>query len=90
MDDDQRRLATKLGYPLLVVAENRLGCVHQVLSTVQVAISLGLGVQAVVLNQVRPRVDSAQAQNRELLEPFLERIDPKIAIWEQPYVPKVA
>jgi dethiobiotin synthetase len=83
-------LATKLGYPLLVVAENRLGCVHQILSTVQVAIGLGLGVQAVVLNQVRPRVDSAQAQNRELLEPFLERIDPKIAIWEQPYVPKVA
>jgi dethiobiotin synthetase len=80
-------LAIKLGYPILVVAENRLGCVHQILSTVQVATGIGLSVQAVVLNQVRPQVDTAQVQNRELLEPFLLRIDPRIAIWEQPYVP---
>lgn len=82
-------LACKLGYPILVVAENRLGCVHQILSTVQVAKTMGLAVQAVVLNQVRPQLDAARIQNRELLEPFLQRIDPKIAIWEQPYAPEL-
>jgi dethiobiotin synthetase len=81
-------LACKLGYPILVVAENRLGCVHQILSTVQIAKTMGLAVEAVVLNQVRPLVDTAEVQNRELLEPFLQRIDPKIAIWEQPYAPE--
>ena len=50
---------------------------------------MGLAVQAVVLNQVRPQLDAARIQNRELLEPFLQRIDPKIAIWEQPYAPEL-
>jgi dethiobiotin synthetase len=83
-------LASKLGYPIVVVAENRLGCVHQILSTVQVAKGMNLAVDAVVLNQVRPRVDTSEDQNRELLEAFLRRIDSKIAIWEQSYAPSAA
>lgn len=78
-------LAKRLGFPLILVAENRLGCVHQILSTLRAAISMGLDFRAVVLNQVRPSCDAASIQNRELLAPFLRGLGPKIEIWELPY-----
>jgi dethiobiotin synthetase len=83
-------LATRLGYPLIVVAENRLGCIHQILSTLRAAQSMGLAIESVVLNQIRQRVDSAQVHNRELLDAFLRHLSPEVEIWEEPYLPPEA
>lgn len=85
-------LALQLGFPLIVVAENRLGCVHQILATVQVALSYRMTVQAVVLNHVHAiphgeeTQESATVHNRRLLEPFLRGLNPEIEIWEQPHL----
>ena len=85
-------LAMQLGFPLIVVAENRLGCVHQILATVKVALSYQMTVQAVVLNHVHAiphgeeTQESATVHNRRLLEPFLRTLNPEIEIWEQPHL----
>jgi dethiobiotin synthetase len=47
----------KLNAPLLLVAENRLGTVHQTLATVEASQNRGLNVVAVVLNQVAGDLD---------------------------------
>lgn len=78
-------LALRLRFPLILVAENRLGCVHQILSTVRAAQGLGLSIQALVLNQLTSQIDPAQRHNRELLEPFLDALGERFPIWEVPY-----
>lgn len=83
-------LALRLQFPLILVAENRLGCIHQILSTIRAAHSLGLGIKALVLNQTTPEVDDAQRYNRQLLEPFLKDLGPKIEVWEEPFTPSDA
>ncbi len=52
-------LADELGYPLIVVAENRVGAINQALQTLIVAMTFrnGLNVAGVVLNQTRPLPD---------------------------------
>lgn len=80
--------ALRLGYPLILVAENRLGCIHQILSTVRAAQSMGLEIRSVVLNQVCPVVDPAQESNRELLEPFLRALLPEVEILSEPHSAK--
>ena len=80
-------LALRLQFPLILVAENRLGCIHQILATIRAAQSLGLAIETLVLNQRTPEVDDAQRYNRQLLEPFLRDLGPEIEIWEEPYMP---
>lgn len=79
-------LAVQIGFPLWIVASNRLGVVHQVLAAVTVALSRGLGVERVFLNQCVPTSDDASvASNARLLEPFLRRLSPKTEVLLVPH-----
>jgi dethiobiotin synthetase len=67
--------ARMLNTPLVLVAQDRLGVVHQVLTTIVAAEALGLRVVCVVLNQaiaVQPKTDPSVLSNRRLLEQFLK------------------
>ncbi|MBI1249532.1 dethiobiotin synthase [bacterium] len=61
-------LAKEFGFPLLVVAANRLGVINETLQTLITAKSWGLSVAGVVLNDVSENIDDAsRASNlREL------------------------
>jgi dethiobiotin synthetase len=58
-------LAYDFGFPLLVVARNALGTIHQTLATLVVAATFGdgLDVAGIVLNQSEPRVDASVGSN---------------------------
>lgn len=47
-------LAQRLGLPVLLVAEDKLGCINHILLSLQAIESRGLEVFAVVLNQINP------------------------------------
>jgi dethiobiotin synthetase len=79
-------VARQIGYPLWIIAPNRLGVVHQILATVSVAIGHGLVVEEVVLNDVLPTSNDRAAQNNErLLMPFLKRLTPETKFLRNPY-----
>ena len=79
-------IARRIGYPLWIVAPNRLGVVHQILATVSVAIGHGLVVEEVVLNDVLPTSNDRAAQNNErLLMPFLKRLTPETTFLRNPF-----
>jgi dethiobiotin synthetase len=79
-------LAAQIGYPIWIVASNRLGVVHQVLATVTVALARGLCVDRVFLNQCVPTTDDASVtSNARLLEPFLRRLSPKTEVIRVPH-----
>jgi len=68
-------LAIKLNAPLLLVAANRLGAIHQTLATVEAAQTRGLKIVAVVLNQVTGDLDPIlQKANEEELRRLLPGI----------------
>lgn len=74
-------IARQIGYPLWILAPNRLGVVHQILATVSVAIQHGLAVEEVVLNDVHPTSNDEAAQNNQrLLAPFLKRLSPETTL----------
>ncbi len=56
-DCDNRQFAAALGYPIVLVAENRLGVIHQVRATYEAIIrypSFPFTVNAILLSQPRP------------------------------------
>jgi dethiobiotin synthetase len=67
---DVADLARQFGYPLVVVAPNRLGAINQTLQTLLAARSIpdGPPVAGVVLNHVAPTDDPSAATNRRELE----------------------
>jgi dethiobiotin synthetase len=68
-------LALKLNAPLLLVAANRLGAIHQTLATVEAAQNRGLDIVAVVLNQVTEDLDPVlQKANEDELRRLLPDI----------------
>jgi len=71
-------LALHLNAPLVIVAANRLGCIHQTLATVEAAASRGLTTAAVILNQVTPPsgspLDSTNEQELRRLLPHLRLV----------------
>jgi dethiobiotin synthetase len=74
-------LARSIGYPLILVANNRLGVVHQVLATLTCAIVYQLQVAEIVLNNIeQASADTSVASNARLLDAFLHRIDADIPI----------
>jgi dethiobiotin synthetase len=80
-------LAETIGYPLWVVAPNRLGVVHHILSTITVAISRGLHVQTLYLNNMEAQsTHLAASSNARLLAPFLERLSPHTKIESIPFI----
>lgn len=79
-------LAHAMGYPLVIVARNRLGVVHQVLVTCEAANNYGLTVAEVVLNDVS-LADAGEALewNERLLRPFLARVAPGAKLRRERY-----
>ncbi len=74
-------LARAIGYPLVLVASNRLGAVHQVLATVQAALTYELEFESIVLNDVQPsQAGDAQQTNLRLLLPFVRRLCPNVPV----------
>jgi dethiobiotin synthetase len=70
-DDLVADLALELGYPLVIVAANRIGVINQVLQTLLVAKSYrsGMSVKAVVLNDVEQSSDDpSRASNLSELQ----------------------
>ena len=75
-------LALKLNTPLLLVAANRLGVIHQTLATVEAAQNRGLDVVAVVLNQVAQDLDPVM---RKANEDELRRLLPDVHLVMSPH-----
>lgn len=74
-------LANQLNYPLIIVAANRLGCVHQVLSTVHSALRVNLRIDRIILNCIDNKTTRKDAENNlRLLKPFLQEIDENILV----------
>lgn len=74
-------LARKIGYPLVIVARNKLGVVHQVLATCEAAKAKGLSVDEIVLNDVaHDEPWDAVNSNERLLAPFLAKLMPGVHV----------
>lgn len=63
-------LARSLGLPVLLVVQNRLGCLNHALLTLEAIRATGLRCAAVVLNDFAGTRDLAMATNREVLDEF--------------------
>lgn len=74
-------LAQALGLPVLLVAEDRVGCINHVLLTLEAAHKRGLQVKAVVLNRKNPapsdmdNLTELQALSKCEIFPFPEKCD---------------
>lgn len=67
-----RELAVEIGLPVLVVAQNRLGCLNHTLLTVRSIQSAGLRCAAVVLNGTPRSEDVASTTNAGVLAQILD------------------
>lgn len=63
-------VAVQFGYPVVVVAANRLGTINQTLLTLESILARGLPVAGVVLNNVSLEPDDSAADNAGLLRTF--------------------
>ena len=66
-DGSNADLADNLGLPLLIVVEDRLGCINHALLTIEAAQRRHLGITALVINQTR-RADRPDTDNFEELK----------------------
>ncbi len=85
-------LARDFGYPLVVVAANRVGTIHQVLATLCAAREYcpGLDVAGVVLSQRDPLPDAASQHNaRELARLCLVRVIATLKYRARSFTPPV-
>lgn len=74
-------LARAIGYPLILVANNRLGVVNQILSTLTSAMANQLQVVEIVLNHAsKEPADASAESNERLLRTFLRRLDANIPV----------
>lgn len=64
-------LAADLGLPVLVVAQNRLGCLNHILLTTHAVESMGLTCAGVILNDFTQESDLAMSTNAEILKSCL-------------------
>lgn len=64
-------LAAQLDVPVLIVAQNRLGCLNHTLLTVQSVRDRGLTIAAIVLNEAGATADLAQSTNETELRRLL-------------------
>jgi dethiobiotin synthetase len=65
-------LSCDLGFPVLVVAANRLGVINHTLLTVESIQQAGLPVAGVLLNDVADQADESTASNAIVLERMLD------------------
>jgi dethiobiotin synthetase len=64
--------ATSLGLPVIVIVNNRLGCLNHTLLTVHAIQRRGLACAGVILNHAQDERDAASISNRRVLETFLD------------------
>lgn len=57
-------LASALGLPILLVVENRLGCINQALLNVEAISNRGLKLRAIALNEPKVSLDENQDDNK--------------------------
>jgi dethiobiotin synthetase len=74
-------LAAELDLRVIVVAQNRLGCLNHTFLTVRAIEAAGLNCAGVILNHLTPGTDLAVTTNAEVLRsclsaPVLERFEP--------------
>jgi dethiobiotin synthetase len=67
-------LAVQFGYPLLLIAADRLGAVNHTLLTLEAAQKRGLRVEAIVLNRLPNSTTADRNHNRQLLQNFAPKI----------------
>lgn len=65
-------LCRRLDAHLILVIANRLGAIHQALSTVMAAGTMRLQVIGMILNQVTPQADAAVADNAAVIARFTD------------------
>jgi dethiobiotin synthetase len=65
-------LAVRLGLPVLVVVDNRLGALNATILTVRAIQARGLPVAGLVLNHLEEERDVASVTNRSVLESWLD------------------
>jgi dethiobiotin synthetase len=65
-------LAVEMKLPVLVVAQNRLGCLNHTTLTVRSVVDHGLSCAGVVLNELPAATDIASATNAEILQKIVE------------------
>lgn len=78
-------LAKGLGYPVLVVAANRLGVLNHTLLTIESIRSRGLKCVGVVLNNLHPPEHASELSQRHNLED-LQQLLPHLAVVGLPYL----
>ena len=78
-------LAIYLGMPLIVVSANRLGTINHTLLTVHCALSKGLKVAGVILNNTTPKDGDI---SREYNRADIERLSPVPVLFEIPFLKK--
>lgn len=64
--------AVALGLPVIVVVNNRLGCLNHTLLTVRNIQQRGLKCAGIILNHAQDERDAASISNRRVLENFLD------------------
>lgn len=64
--------AVSLGLPVIVVVNNKLGCLNHTILTVRNIEARGLRCAGIILNHVRDERDSASISNKMVLERFLK------------------
>ncbi|HCN30366.1 MAG TPA: dethiobiotin synthase [Verrucomicrobiales bacterium] len=64
--------AASLGLPVILVVDNRLGCLNHTLLTLRAIRASGLECAGIVLNHTRDERDLASISNRAVLERFAE------------------
>jgi dethiobiotin synthetase len=77
-------LADRLGYPVILVADNRVGAVHQTLASLAAIAASGLAIQAVVLNSRAYTTDELLSSNQRMIEEHAGRRfrnPPPIVAW---------
>jgi len=90
-------LAIDLDLPVIVVAENRLGCLNHVFLTVRAIETGGLRCVGVVLNNLGKEPDLAMKTNAEILQscltlPVLAGFDPdkaELGLWLRRMLPQI-
>jgi len=70
-DQAMSDFAALLGYPVLIVVDNKLGALNHTILTVRQVEAFDLRVAGLVLNHARPERDAASISNRVVLEQFL-------------------
>jgi dethiobiotin synthetase len=77
-------LAERLGYPVILVADNRVGAVHQTLASLAAIAASGLAIQAVVLNSRSHASDELLSSNQRMIEDQAVRLflnPPSVVAW---------